>query len=435
MAKSNGIIQNLKEQLGKLSLINTGNEAGKITFLRELLITLNKFFFEKRNSEEIEDLWSALYEGKDDTLPNWRRHTEFLAIWDDYAQKVLSFFYPEERITSLAKRLNEIFKNAKLLRDIPRQIDPDTMDSRLGSMTPREFVFIRIVHALQDFTRILPPINENFTDRLKTKFGKIPMPGKLKDREQALEFLTILGGADRNVDERIRYITDISNSLLDKFKGDPFLIFSEYDGDAKAIYRVLRNFTGIASKKANMILRDFYEYGIWLYRSNLEEVNIISDNRIMRVALRSGIIDFALPKLLNDLLDQYDYQYMMTAGCTVEAFRKVWLKCKELNSGEDIVTYPARFDSFFFHLANANTRQGPKGCCCPTDISCINNRKRDKFFRWLREELDYECSLSCPLLGICPDKLKKLNPPFAIQNNTWNTIFTNEGGGGGLRGI
>ena len=184
-----------------------------------------------------------------------------------------------------------------------------------------------------------------------------------------------------------------------------------------------------------MILRDFYEYGIWLYKTNLETVNIISDNRIMRVALRTGIIDFALPKLLNDLLDQYDYQYMMTATFTEEAFRKVWSKCKELNDGGDIVTYPARFDAFFFRLANANTREGPRGCCCPTDITCLNNRKRDKFFKWLNTELNYDCSLSCPLLGVCPDDLKKLNPPFAIQNNTWNRIFTNEGGGGGLRGI
>ncbi len=155
----------------------------------------------------------------------------------------------------------------------------------------------------------------------------------------------------------------------------------------------------------------------------------------MRVALRTGIIDFALPKLLNDLLDQYDYQYMMTASCTEEAFRRVWLKCKELNGGSNIVTYPARFDAFFFRLANASTRQGFLGCCRATDRSCISGKKRETFFKWLETEINYKCESSCPLLGVCPDELKKLNPPFAIQNNTWNTIFTNEGGGGGLRGI
>jgi len=435
MAKSNGIIQNLKGQLKNLSLINTENEAGKIEFLRELLTSLNRFFFERRKTEEIEDLQNTFYKDKENTLPEWRRYSEFLAIWDDYAQKVLSFFYPEERITSLAERLNEIFRNAEILRSVPRQVDPDIRDSRLGNMTPREFVFIRIVHALQDFTQILPPIDNNFADKLRHKLGRIPMPEMLQDHEQARDFLTALGGADRNVDERVRYITDISSSLINQFQGDPFLIFNECNGDAKTIYHVLKGFTGIASKKANMILRDFYEYGIWLYTTNLEEVNIISDNRIMRVALRSGIIDFNLPKLLNSLLDQYDYQYMMTANCTEEAFRKVWLRCKELNGGKDIVTYPARFDSFFFRLANSNPKEGPKGCCCPTDITCLNNRQRTPFFKWLNKELGYDCNLQCPLLGVCPDELKKLNPPFAIQNNTWNQIFTNEGGGGGLRGV
>jgi len=435
MAKSNGILRGLKDKLTKLTLINVDDESGKIEFLRELLKTLNKFFFEKRESQEVDELESEFYKGKDGTRPAWKRHTEFLAIWDDYAEKALSFMYPEERIASFAQRLNMIFKNAKSLRAIPKKMDPNIADSCFGYMTAKEFVFIRIVHALQDFTQILPDIDEEFTNRLKKKFDKIPMPNELKDREQALEFLTALGGADRNVNERIRYITDISNVLIDKFEGDAFLIFDKCNGDAKAIYHILTNFTGIASKKANMILRDFYEYGIWLYKTNLEAVNIIADNRIMRIALRTGIINFALPKLLNDLLDQYDYQYMMTVSCTEEAFRRVWVKCKELNNDINVVTYPARFDAFFFRLANANTRQGPKGCCCPTDISCINNRKRDKFFQWLIKELNYECNLSCPLLGICPDELKKLNPPFAIQNNTWNTIFTNDGGGGGLRGI
>jgi len=435
MAKSNGIIKDLQGRLTKLTSVNISDEKGRIDFLRDLLVTLNKFFFEKREKSEIKELESTHYKGKPDTLTAWKRHTEFLAIWDDYSEKILSFMYPEDKITVLAERLNDIFKTANFLRTIPKTLDPDKKDARFGTMTGREFIFIRIVHALQDFTQLLPEVDSKFAKKLRKKFGKIPTANELKDKTQALEFLTILDGADRNVDERIRYITDVSNSLIDKFNADAFLIFDKCKGDAKSIYEILTSFTGIASKKANMVLRDFYEYGLWVYKNNLESINIIADNRIMRIALRTGIIQFSLPKLLNDLLDQYDYQYMMAVKCTEEAFRKVWFKCKDLRKGKDIVTYPARFDAFFFRLANANTRQGPKGCCCPTDISCIRRRPRDKFFGWLKKELNYDCKLACPLEGICADKLKKLNPPFAIQNNTWNTIFTNEGGGGGLRGV
>lgn len=435
MSKSNSIIQELKEKLSKLASIDIQNENGKIVFLRELLITLNKFFFEKRMGENAEDLQSPFYRDNPDTLPSWKRHTEFLAIWDDYSEKVLSFMYPEDNIITLAKQLNEIFRNAQSLRAIPKKIDPDIEQQYFGNMTGREFVFIRIVHALQDFTQILPEIDLFFTKVLKKRFKKIPTAHDLKNEEKALDFLTVLGGADRNVDERTRYITDLSDILIDKYDGDPFLIFDKCDGNAKAIFDVLTSFTGIASKKANMLLRDFYEYGLWLYKTNLENINIIADNRIMRIALRTGIINIALPKLLNDLIDQYDYQYMMTVKCTEEAFRKVWLKCKLLNNNIDIITYPARFDSFFFHLANANVQQGPKGCCSPNDITCVSGKKREKFYLWLKDELNYDCKQSCPLLEVCPDRLKKLNPPFAIQNNTWNQIFTNEGGGGGLRGI
>lgn len=435
MAKSNGIIEDLKGKLTSLSLINIDDGRGKIQFLRQLLITLNQFFFEKRNRREIESLQSGFYKDENGTLPSWKRHTAFLAVWDDYSEQILSFVYPENAITTLAQRLNVIFKRAETLRAIPSRVNPDREHPRFGMMTGRQFVFVRILHALQDFTQILPPINDQFTLRLKSRFHEVPGANILKDNEQALEFLSALGGADRNVQERVRYITDFSSDLIQRFDGDAFLIFDMCNSDARSIYDVLTTFTGIASKKANMILRDFYEAGLWLYKTNLEAVDMIADNRVMRIALRTGIINFALPKLLNDLLDQYDYQYMMTGTCTKEAFRRVWLRCKQLNNDVPVVTYPARFDAFFFRLANASTRQGSIGCCRPTDISCITGRKRQTFFDWLKRELNYDCNSSCPLLGVCPDQSKKLNPPFAIQNNTWNTIFTNEGGGGGLRGI
>ena len=262
MAKSNGIIKDLKNKLGKLASTDISDEDGKIQFLRELLAILNGFFFEKRKEKDIEDLESSYYRGKSDTLPAWKRHTEFLAIWDDYSEKILSFMYPDDQITALAKRLNKIFENANLLRTVPDEVDPDVEDVRFGSMTGREFSFIRIIHALQDFTQLLPEIDSKFANKLKDRFGRIPMPKDLKDREQALEFVTVLGGADRNVDERTRYITDVCDTLIDKFEGDAFLIFDKCDGNVKTIYDVLTTFTGIASKKANMILRDFYEYGL-----------------------------------------------------------------------------------------------------------------------------------------------------------------------------
>ena len=179
-----------------------------------------------------------------------------------------------------------------------------------------------------------------------------------------------------------------------------------------------------------MLLRDFYELGVWRYESHLEDVNIIADNRVMRVALRTGIIRPGLGKLLNSLLDEFDFQYVLTVTATEEAFRRVWEATAEMNDGNRIVSYPGRLDTFVFKLAD-----GRGGCCKPTAMACRTNRRAPTFFRWLSTELGYQAQSACPFLDVCPEDCKDLTAPYAIQNNTWTNIFSGRGGGGGLRGI
>lgn len=427
--RSDEIIIRLKTELHRISSMNVSSEQEKVRFLREFLIILNKFFFERRDASCVEELQSVFYT-RGRVLPQWKRHTEFLAIWDDYSETILSFVCPEERITALAERLNIIFQFADSKRVSPVSREPNV--NLFPRITGSDYIFLRLIHALQDFSQLLPEINQELADKLINKFARIPTAVDLRSEEGAREFLNVLGGADSNVDERVRYITSACEAIANDFNGDAYCIFEKCNGDAEQIFNALTAFVGIASKKANMLLRDFYELGLWLYTINLESINIIADNRIMRIALRTGIINFELPKLLNSLLDQYDYQYVLTVRFTEEAFRRVWIKCRDLNNGVPIVSYPARFDSFFFNLGSP---RGPKGCCGPNDISCVSQKPRKDFYNWLVKEIPYKCNLPCPLDGVCPDDLKKQNPPFAIQNNTWNSIFTNEGGGGGLRGI
>ncbi|KAF0125384.1 MAG: hypothetical protein FD189_1674 [Elusimicrobia bacterium] len=176
-----------------------------------------------------------------------------------------------------------------------------------------------------------------------------------------------------------------------------------------------------------MILRDFYETGIWPYEKNLHVINIIADNRVMRIALRTGILRLATKKTFNDLLDQYDQQYVLLVQSTAEAFRRVWEKTAELNNGVHIVPYPGKFDEFIFRMG--------RNCCKLNARACESGKQSKAFNAWVKSVLDYSVAQPCPFSSICPDDLKKLNAPYAIQNNTWNTIFTNDGGGGGLRGI
>lgn len=321
MPKSDPTIKDLQKQLKAISNVDTSANGWEVEFISKFLLLLNKFFFQRRNApEELED---SHYKGNPDTNPEWKRHTEFLSVWDDYSSQVVSFLYPETNICALASRILEIYKNANYLRETPKVLPPDLPSKSLCGLTPRQFVFIRLVHASQDFSQLLPEIDSRFVAKMKKRFKCIPGPKTLNKKEQAAEFLALLGGAERNMAERARYITVLCDSINSSYNSDPYGILNGCGNDAKNVFKVLMTFTGIASKKANMLLRDFYERGIWIYTNNLETINIIADNRIMRVALRSGIINPRLPKLLNSLLDQYDYQYMITVKATEEAFRRV----------------------------------------------------------------------------------------------------------------
>ncbi|MBI5526790.1 MAG: hypothetical protein HY897_10695 [Deltaproteobacteria bacterium] len=192
----------------------------------------------------------------------------------------------------------------------------------------------------------------------------------------------------------------------------------------------MNRFPGLKRKKAHMVLRDFYELGIWRYKTHLEDVNIIADNRVMRVALRTGTIRPTLGKLLNSLLDEFDFQYGLTVAATEDAFRRVWRATAEFNGGTCVVSYPARLDEFVFRLAD-----GRGGCCKPGAMACRTSRRPVGFFGWLASRHGYETPLRCPLEDVCPHDCKHMMAPFAIQNNTWTEIFTGRGGGGGLRGV
>ncbi|MEW5884495.1 MAG: hypothetical protein AB1725_09770 [Armatimonadota bacterium] len=384
--------------------------------MREFLSFINRCFFERVDSP-------GPLNRPDPSHPDWVRHTAFLGIWDDYHKDILGISMPEESIAALAMALLTVFRaggNQVSVRTYP------------ATLAPHEFGLIRLVHATQDFTQVLPAIDGALIQNLKAAFsGQLPTPHLLSTQAGADKVNSVLGGADRNVDERLRYIQGVGRTLTERYGGEFQRIYSDCDGDAARIFAALCEFPGIKSKKANMLLRDFMAEGVWTYRTNTDVINIIADNRVMRIALRTGIVRLASGRPFNNLIDQYDLQYVSLVRATEEAFRKVWLKCRDLNGGVDIVSSPAGFDRFLFDLGD-----GRSGCCRPNARSCETGRKPKKFYAWMKTALNYETLESCPFNAVCRAENKILNAPYAIQNNTWNSqIFTNAGGGGGVRGV
>lgn len=421
--RSDPLIRLHKEHLA--DVMNAGH-TDNISFLRRYLFLLNGFLFERLPPEQIEKLNLP-----NTSHPEWERITTFLAIWDDYHKEVIGYPQNEQQIKKLASIVVKIFQGNPQMTSTPRHLDSDAASESLAGLSPRQFALIRLMHALQDFSQTLPAIDSRLVNRIREGMdGIIPDEDALCNESNARNLLHAFGGADSNVDERIRYIFSSARIIRSWNCDDVYGLIDLHGGDARKIYDSLTQLPGLKTKKANMILRDYYELGIWSYTEGLDSINIIADNRIMRIALRTGIISPSLEKLLNSLLDIFDFQYGLTVQMTEEAFRAVWEASSEFNGGMPIVSYPARLDELMFRLGDPRS-----GCCKPRSLSCRNQKKPPTFYRWLNENFKYNEETFCPLQEVCKEDCKDYLAPYAIQNNTWMGIFSGSKGGGGLRGI
>lgn len=100
--RSANLITSLSKELKRLGGLLTETEDEKIAFLREYLLFTNRFFFEYRPNPD------AL-NSPDAGHPDWKRHTDHLAIWDDYCRQILGLTFSKVQISRLAKRLISIF--------------------------------------------------------------------------------------------------------------------------------------------------------------------------------------------------------------------------------------------------------------------------------------------------------------------------------------
>lgn len=425
MNRSDWVLDHYQKAFSETFSRPISNEEQRVEFLRQYLSLLNEFLYERRKTEEMDEL-----NNPNDSHPEWKRITPFLAIWDDYAEKVIGFSFDEKQIDLLARTLVEVLSNSPKLRKKPILLPADNPSGTLSGLTPRQFSLMRLLHALQDFTEMLLPLDDKLVAKISRAFKTIPDESMLVEEESARKLLRVFGGADRNVDERIRYIFSSARIIKNNWKITAYKIAEDCHNDAALIFKKLVELPGLKGKKANMLLRDYYEFGIWSYHSNLQAIDIIPDNRIMRVALRTAIIRTALGKMLNSLLDEFDFQYGITALSTREAFRRVWERTKAFNKGNYLVPYPAGLDELVFRLAD-----GRGGCCRPGAPFCKNAKRPKRFTSWMKETHAYTVEGSCPFESVCPGDTREMLAPYAIQNRTWLDIFTGPSGGGGLRGV
>lgn len=88
-----------------------------------------------------------------------------------------------------------------------------------------------------DFSEELLPIDIALVEKLNAAFaGKIPTPKDLRTIEGANSLIACVGGADRNVDERRRYIQRACEAIDAKYGGQAMNVFSfSFQGCARDI--------------------------------------------------------------------------------------------------------------------------------------------------------------------------------------------------------
>jgi len=135
-------------------------------------------------------------------------------------------------------------------------------------------------------------------------------------REDGLKaLLSDDGDPDRStidrVAERVGLLRDSARVLLKRFNGDMMRIYDLSEGclirrDGKGLLNLLKNFRAYSDpveKKSFLLLLYLNESGIWKIR-DLENLKIAVDYHIMRIALRSGIVNVVNNALASKLLQR-----------------------------------------------------------------------------------------------------------------------------------
>ena len=218
--------------------------------------------------------------------------------------------------------------------------------------------------------------------------------------------------------------------LVDKYDSSAYKINEIHNGNVVEIVEALtaEERYGFSIKKVHMFLRDMADLGVWKYKSNVEKLDVMSDKNTMRVALRTGILQFRIP-LLASFLDVFCYQYSMVDRLNREAWRKVWEEWDKISNNHRPPT-PASMDYLIFRIGKIACR--PNKRFCPPERE-ISEKKLESLIP--QDRLIFRKDRYCIFSDICQLERKTLNAPnsISIEGRTgWKSGKTNEGGGGGI---
>ncbi len=346
--------------------------------------------------------------------------SEFHKYWKHNHEKILQPCIGEEETLKVAQVLENIYSNATI------RVQLNTLD-----LKPQEIANVRFFTAIQDFKiDISAKTNPFELYRLNPHFFE---PNKILKNELLIdEFLNRIG-AESQRDGRKIWMQRAASLLEDKYGGLAFNINAAHNGDVLEIKEALAapEKYGFNQKKADMFLRDMADLGVWTYKKNIEQINVMSDKNTMRIALRTGILKFRIP-LLASYLDVYCYQYELVDKWATKAWRQVWKIWDTISQNHRPAT-PASIDYFIYRMGKLACWKAPSRRRCPPS--------RPVGRKWLeskisQDQLIFNENRYCVFENICTVERKILNHPMSIsreRSTGWKSGMTNEGGGGGIQ--
>jgi RNase P subunit RPR2 len=342
--------------------------------------------------------------------------SEFHKYWKEHHEDVLNPEIDRDVCRKVAEVLENIYKNNKI------KVQLDTR-----GLKPEEIANVRFFTAIQDF-KIDINAKGNPFEFYKNNPAVFDAAKILKNEALITKLLDFLG-ASSQTDKRKKWAKQAAKLLVDEYDGSAFNILKKNEYDPVKIRQKLGDVVGygMSKKKCDMFMRDMVDLGVWQYKKNIDQIDVMSDMNTMRIALRTGILKFRIP-LLASYLDVYCYQYELVVRKTVEAWRVVWEEWGGISNNHRPPT-PASIDYFIFQLGRL--------VCKKSSRKCPPGEKIKE--KWLeRQNIQDKLLIKdgfCLFQDICQSERKILHPPKSIsqkQATGWDSGKTDEGGGLGI---
>lgn len=443
-------IKEINQKIG-ISLPASWANLSEVCLAQRFLEKLNEYFF-----QTYEKIGTTTFNGQE-----LQYFSKFHKFWEANHKEILNVKIDREKAQLAAEALSKAIKqygnNILGVANQPQGLSPEAVAQ------------VRFFTANQDFRE--PP--ENQFDKYFDDPSRFEAQEIAEDPESFLKFL----GMTRlsQTDKRIDFAKNAAKFLLEK-NITAFEIARYYNNDAVRVREGLVNASniGYGFKKANMYLRDMYEWNIWPRLNNLDQIDVASDINTIKLALRTGILKTDI-QLLSSFLDIFCYQYSYIDEMSSKAWRVVWEKWTKLDSTTaplspcqmdyliyrigreyckpNVVKYECENGHTFYHFGarlkkcpecgkkGINKQAIPKYKLIPCQLnsSQLPHHNGEIFLRG--DNLLKTFNGFCIFEDVCQPKAEKfiaLNPPKSIsikgQTSWTNSYAYQEKGGGGMMG-